>query len=129
MKKVRTLIALGSLLENKYAESQTLQQIIENAASYGEKSANGIMNFPAQLKQDQATLSITVTIDSGMLGGLSVEVSPPTVEPAQFAPKYAKLPEQIKKYLDKHASSFQLTPGTNTLRFGTNPASPEIASY
>lgn len=122
------LLRIASKFKNKYAEGQNLQQIIENAASYGEQSANGIMNFPAQLKQDQAGLTINVTIDSGALGGRNVQVSSPVVEPSQFASRYAKLPEQIKKYLDRNLEYFPQVPnGTTTLSYPAPKA--EVASY
>lgn len=119
MKKSQALLLkLANKFHHKYAQSQSLQEILQNAAGYGETSANGIMNFPAQLKRDQADLSFNVTVNSGMMGGLSVEVSPPQVDPPQFAPNYAKLPEQIKKYLDRHIKDFpQVYPGTTTLNF------------
>lgn len=102
----------------KYAQSQTLQEIIQNAASYGEHSSNGIMNFPAQLKRDQADLSINVTIESTTLGGLDVTVAQPTVTPSQYAPNYAKLPEQIKKYLERYAKDFPQVPkGVSVLQY------------
>jgi hypothetical protein len=119
MKKSHALLLkLANKFQNKYAQSQNLQEILQNAAGYGETSANGIMNFPAQLQKDQANLSFTVTISSGMMGGLSVEVSPPTVDPPQLAPNYAKLPEQVKKYLDRHIKDFpQIYPGTHPLEY------------
>lgn len=119
MKKSHALLLkLANKFENKYAQSQSLQEIIQNAASYGESSANGIMNFPAQLKKDQADMNINVTITSGTLGGLNVTVSEPAVEPPQFAANYAKLPAQIKKYLDKYISDFPQVPqGTTTLQY------------
>lgn len=119
MKKSQALLLkLANKFQNKYAQSQSLQEIIQNAAGYGESSANGIMNFPAQLKKDQADLSISVTISSGMMGGMSVEVSPPSVDPAQVAGNYARLPEQIKKYLDRHIKDFpQISQGTTTLQY------------
>lgn len=130
MKKSQALlIKLANKFQNKYAqESQTLQQIIENAASYGESSANGIMNFPAQLRKDQADLSLTITVSSGMMGGKSVEVSNPTVEPSQFATNYTKLPAQIKKYLDRHIADFpQISEGTVTLNWSGKAPQPGIA--
>jgi hypothetical protein len=119
MKKYQAqLLKLANKFYNKYAQSQTLQQIIENAAGYGEKSANGIMNFPAQLVKDQADLAINVTVTSTSLGGYNIDVSQPTVEPAQFAGNYAKLPLQLKNYLEKNIKNFpQVQDGTNTLRF------------
>lgn len=98
--------------------SQTLKEILENAAGYGEQSANGIMNFPAQLKKEQADLGINVTIEKG-----NVTVSPPTVEPAEYAPGYTRLPDQIKKYLERNLDGFpQLPRGqTVTLRWTNQP--------
>lgn len=129
MKKSQALLLkLANKFQDKYAQSQDLQQIIENAAGYGEKSVNGIMNFPAQLKADQADLSINVTISGGMLGGLNVEVSQPTLNPPQVAANYARLPEQIKKYLEKHISNFPQVPqGTTTLSYSGRNAAPGIA--
>jgi hypothetical protein len=130
MKKSQAkLLNLASKFRNKYAQSQTLQQIIEAAAGWGEKSANGIMNFPAQLKKDQADMTLNVTVDTGTLGGYNVTVDPPTVDPAQFAPNYARVPEQVKKYLEKHISTFPQVPtGTTTLRFVGRTAGEGIAS-
>jgi hypothetical protein len=130
MKKVHALIRLGSRLENKYADSQSLQQIIENASSYGKQSANGIMNFLAQLKADQADLSFTVTVKPATFGGENVEVSQLSVEPAQFASRYSMLPEQIKKYLERHVKDFpQIERDTPiVLRFTGKDAGSGIAS-
>lgn len=127
------LFKTASKFQTKYAQSQSLKEIIENAASYGDHSANGIMNFSAQLKRDQADLdsrsggkgqggpvdlSLTITVSSGMMGGLSAEVAPPTVTPSQYAPNYAKLPEQIKKYLDRHLKDFpQIPQGPSTIQY------------
>lgn len=119
------LFKLAAKFQRKYAQSQSLQEIIQNAASYGESSANGIMNFPAQLKKDQADMNINVTISSGTFGGPNVEVSQPAVEPAQFAGNYARLPDQIKKYLDRYIKDFpQIAMGTQTLSYsGRTPGS------
>lgn len=129
MKKSQALLLkLANKFQNKYAQSQNLQEIIEAAAGYGEKSENGIMNFPAQLKADQADLSINITISSGIMGGRSAEVSPPSVDPPAMAGRYAKLPEQIKKYLNRHLSSFpQIPEGTTTLTFSGKTADPGVA--
>lgn len=127
MKKSQALLLkLANKFHNKYAQSQSLQQIIENAASHN--GANGIMNFPAQLKQDQADLRINVTISSGMMGGKKIEVSMPTVTPPEMAGHYAKLPEQIQKYLEKYIADFpQIPEGTTTLEWsGKNPG-PGVA--
>ena len=113
MKKYqRTIIALSEKFGNKYAQSQGLKEIIEAAAGYGEQSANGIMNFPAKLKQDNANLSINVVIS-----GDAVNVSLPTVEPSQFTNNYINLPEQIKNYLENHVKDFPLPQGTTTLEW------------
>ena len=88
------------------------------------------MNFPAQLKKDQADLSINITVSSGMMGGLSVDVSDPSVDPPQFAANYAKLPAQIKKYLDKYIKDFPQVPqGTTTLRFSGKSTESGVARY
>lgn len=128
MKKSQSnLLKLASKFGGKYAQSQTLQQIIEAAAGWGEQSANGIMNFPAQLQKDQAGLSISVTVSDKMMGGRGVEVSTPAVEPSQFASNYAKLPGQIKAYLEKHIANFpQIETGTTVLKWPA-PASSGVA--
>jgi hypothetical protein len=129
MKKTYHLIRVAKSFANKYAQSQSLQQIIENAAGYGEKSPNGIMNFPAQLKKDQADLSILVTVDTGMMGGFNVVVYPPTVDPPQYAQNYAVLPAQIKKYLERHIKDFPQVPmGISTLRYSGKNVESGIAS-
>lgn len=125
------LLKVASKFQKKYGQSQSLREIIENAAGYGEQSANGIMNFPAQLKKDQADLSISVTIDTSMLGGYNVGVSQPSVDPAEFTAHYANLPEQIKKYLERNIKFFPQVPqGTTTLSYsGKSPASGIAGSY
>ena len=122
------LFKLAAKFQRKYAQGQSLQEIIQNAASYGESSSNGIMNFPAQLKKDRADLGINVTVSSGMMGGTSVDVSPPTVDPPSAAGNYAKLPDQIKNYLDKYIKDFpQVTVGTHTLQYSGKPAPEGVA--
>jgi hypothetical protein len=129
MKKSQAhLLKLASKFGAKYGQSQNLQQIIEAAASHGANSANGIMNFPAQLKQDNAALTISITIDAGMMGGRKVTVSSPSVNPPQFATNYTKLPEQIKNYLDRNIEYFPQVPnGTTTLEYPLK--GDEVASY
>jgi hypothetical protein len=124
------LFKVAAKFQRKYAQSQSLKQIIENAASYGENSSNGIMNFPAQLKKDRADMNINVTISSGFMGGSNVEVSPPAVKPTSVAGNYARLPDQIKKYLEKYIKDFpQIAPGTQTLEYsGRTPASGVASS-
>jgi hypothetical protein len=112
------LFKVAAKFQKKYGQTQTLQQIIENAASYGESSVNGIMNFPAQIKKDQADLGINVTLSSGTFGGPSIDVSQPSVMPAEVAGNYAKLPDQIKEYLERNIKGFpQIPMGTTTLRY------------
>jgi hypothetical protein len=120
-KSQEILLKLANKLQRKYA-AQSLQEIIQNAASYGEKSANGIMNFPAMLKQDQAELGINVNIS-----GEKVDVSSPTVDPVQVAGKYAALPDQIKKYLERHIRDFPLPQGLTTLQYSGRNAGSRIA--
>lgn len=117
------LVKLANKFQHKYAQGQSLQQIIESAAGYGEGSANGIMNFPARLKQDGADLNINVTIS-----GNDVNVSQPSVMPPQFAANYAKLPDQIESYLKRHVSEFPFPQGTTTLQFVGRTAGSGIAT-
>lgn len=119
MKSTSRLLRLASILSGKYAEAQTLKEIIEAAASHGEGSVNGIMNYPVQLKQDNAELSISITIGSpGIMGGKTVTVGEPRVYPSSLAGNYAKLPEQIKKYLDRNLQYFPQVPvGTIDLKY------------
>jgi hypothetical protein len=80
------------------------------------------MNFPDQLKKDKASLSITITISSRKWGGFNVEVSRPIVDPSAFSVNYRKLPEQIKKYLEKYLTDFpHIPPGTFTLQWSGKP--------
>ncbi len=129
MKKSQAqLFKLADKFQKKYGQTQTLQQIIENAAGWGESSPNGIMNFPAQLKKDKADLSINVNITSGLMGGLKVSVSDPTVTPPQFAPNYARLSDQIQKYLDKYIKDFPQVPqGVTTLQYSGRGTEDSIA--
>jgi hypothetical protein len=126
MKKTYHLIRVAKRLENKYA-SQSLQEILENAAGSGERSVNGIMNFPAQAAIDKVNLTFDVNVKSTFFGGYDIDVSPPTVDPPEKAVNYARLPTQIKAYLDKHASSFQLYPGTTKLEYSKKPAENTVA--
>jgi hypothetical protein len=130
MKKSQDILfKVASKFQKKYAQSQSLQQIIENAAGYGEKSANGIMNFPAQLKKEQADLTLNVTVNTGMMGGFNVVVDPPTVDPPQYAQNYAALPAQVKKYLERHIKDFPQIPiGTTTLRYSGKDPGDGIAT-
>lgn len=122
-KSLAQLVKLANKFQRKYAQSQSLQQIIEGAAGYGEQSANGIMNFPAQLKQDGADLNINVTIS-----GNDVNVSQPSVMPPQFATNYTRLPGQIESYLKQHVRDFPLPQGTTTLQFVGRTAGTGIAA-
>lgn len=118
MKKTSHLIRLAQALSNKYAQSQSLKEILENAAAYGENSANGIMNFPAQLEKDDAGLSIVVSVASTPWGSKKIYVGQPSVNPPEVAGNYAKLPEQIKKYLERNINYFpQLALGHTLLDF------------
>ena len=118
MKNTLHLIRLAQKLSNKYAQAQTLKEIIENAAGFGENSANGIMNFPDQLEKDDAGLTIVVTITQNPWGSKKVSVGPANVDPIEAAGNYVKLPEQIKKYLEKNINSFpQLALGHALLEF------------
>lgn len=107
----------------KYAQTQNLQQILEAAAGYGEQSPNGIMNFPQQLKKDQANLYLTITVSNGMLGGRSVKVSDALTDPREVAANYSKLPQQVENYLNKNLTSFpQIPNGDTTLTFSGKTA-------
>ena len=115
MKKTHHLIRLAQQLSSKYAQAQSLKEIIENAAGYGELSTNGIMNFPAQLKKDNAGLSIVVSVTDQPWGGKKIYVGEPTVNPPEVAGNYSKLAGQIKKYLDKNINYFPQIPMGHTL--------------
>ena len=130
MKKSQALLLkLANKFQNKYGQSQSLQQILENAAGWGAQSPNGIMNFPAQLKKDQADLTFSVVVSSGMLGGSNIEVTEPRVDPPQMAANYAALPQQIKKFLERHISSFpQIPQGQTVLSYsGKTPDGSGVA--
>lgn len=104
MKKSQAqLLKLASKFQNKYAQSavqDTIQQAVSSAASWGQKT-HGIMNFPEQLKKDQASLSMNVS-----KSGKTITVSPPTVNPGEYAPNYSSLPMQVKSYLEKYLELF-----------------------
>lgn len=113
MKNSQTLFKLAAKFQRKYAQSQTLQEILTNASSYGDSSGNGIMNFIPQLKKLKAYLGLRIVISSGMFG-TSVSVAPPATDPAQVAGAFAKLPDQIKKYLERNLKGFpQITEGSH----------------
>lgn len=125
------LLKTASKFRNKYAQSQNLQQIIENASSYGENSPNGIMNFLPELQKQKGKLSLKVTVTSGMLGGANVSVSDFTGTDSNgidIAPQFYKLPGQIKAYLEKHISSFpQIEKGGNLLNWDYRSATTSLA--
>jgi len=126
MKKTNHLIRLAQTLSVKYADAQTLQEIIGNAAGYGESSTNGIMDFPSQLEKDDAELSIGVNISRGTMGGTKIIVTNPNVYPPEMAGHYTKLPEQIKKYLERNIQYFpQVGVGTFTLEYPASTTSNE----
>lgn len=103
MKKSQAiLLKLANKFGHKYASAARdhIQQAVANAASWGQKT-HGIMDFPNQLKRDQATLSITVSKN-----GNTVTVSEPIVNPPTVAGNYAGLPNQIKAYLEKYLDLF-----------------------
>lgn len=129
MKKYQAqLLKLASKFGNKYAQSQDLKQIIENAAGGGQSSANGIMNFMDQLKKDQAILYMTVTISNDTFGGRSAKVGQPLTDPREVAGNYASLSGQIEKYLDKHLATFpQVQSGDTTLTFSGKTEGEAIA--
>ena len=103
-KSQQLLLKLASKFQTKYAQAQTLKEIIQNAASSGK---NGIMNFPLMLQKDKAILRLNVRID----GDTAKVSSPPTVTPGDTTPNdYTKLPEQIKKYLDTYLKYFPQIP-------------------
>jgi hypothetical protein len=127
MKKYQAqLLKLANKFYNKYAQSQTLEQIIENAASYGEGGANGIMNFQAQLDKDNANLLLVLIISTDNVGGYDFTVGNAITNPPQFTQNYSKLGPQVKSYLEKNINNFpQIQPGTYELNFG--PKNPRIA--
>jgi hypothetical protein len=121
MKKANKLIALAESLQNKYANNNILQQIIFNAAAWGENSPNKIMNFPAELQKDNAELSLTITIDTKIFGNKNIVVSTPYVFPSNLTFKYSKLSSQIKNYLSKHINNFNnLQDGTYSIKYSGN---------
>jgi hypothetical protein len=121
-------VAVKALAKYGQQGQQSLQEIIENAAGAGQQSVNGIMNFPAQLKKDQADLTIDVTISSGLVGGKSIVVDPPLVEPVEMAANYARLPDQIKVYLERNLNGFpQIPTGTTVLRYSGKTPGSDIA--
>lgn len=128
MKKYQAqLLKIANKFQNKYAQSQDLKQILLNASGWGQSSVNGIMNFMDQLKKDQATMYITITISNGTFGGKTAKVNQPLTDPREVAVNYSRLPEQIEKYLNKHLSTFpQIPDGDTTLTFSGTDQSEKI---
>ena len=120
----RCLLKLANKLQFKYAQSQTLQEIIQNAASYGESSHNGIMNFIDRLKADQATLRINVTVIED-----TASVSAPSVTPENKKYNYTKLSAQIKNYLDKNLKTFPQVPRDQTITLEYIGAGSRVAQH
>ena len=114
MKKSQDLLfKVAAKFQRKYAQSQSLKEILENAASYGESSGNGIMNFIAKLKEQKGYLGLTIKVSSGF-NGTTVDVSAPSVDPPQLAGAFTRLPDQIKRYLERNIKGFpQITEGSH----------------
>lgn len=113
MKNSQALFKLADKFQRKYAQSQDLKTILQNAASYGESSANGIMNFISKIKEQKAYLGLRITISSGFTGA-SVTVADPATDPPQLAGSFVNLPAQIKKYLERNLKGFpQITEGVH----------------
>lgn len=91
--KLRTKYALdGSTIKDE------IQNIIQTALSNAsDNPVSGIMPFIKMLEQDQASLAINVTRN-----GNNVIVSNPALTPSNVSAKYAALPGQIKKYLERY---------------------------
>lgn len=107
------LYRFAKLLEVKYLTKhayQSLSEILQNAASYGDKGGNGIMNFPAYLANDHAKLNFNVIVNDSMFGSKAevtdLKVTPSDTTPQGAEQKYEVLPKQIKTYLERHLSGF-----------------------
>ena len=109
MKKSQALLLkLAAKFQTKYAQSAVEEQIkstIANAASWGPQ-VHGIMNFPEQLKKDQADMTLRVS-----KRGHTITVDPPMLNPASVYFNYAELPNQIKSYLEKYIEVFPVDTG------------------
>jgi hypothetical protein len=101
MDKLDYLFKTADKFMVKYAGTQEeIQKDVANAAAWG-KNVHGIMNFPEQLKKDQATLTIAVS-----KRGDTITVGSPMVYPSSVAGNYAELPGEIKAYLEKYIELF-----------------------
>jgi hypothetical protein len=108
MKKSQHLIKLAEKLSNKYATvdattikdriQHSIHQAVANASS---QPSSGIMPFLKMLDQDQADMNIAV-----FRNGNNVTVSEVVVTPPQSAPRYAALPSQIQRYLERNIELF-----------------------
>lgn len=99
----------------RFAESLTLKYASLDAASISEEVRRaligalsnastrtlGLMPFVKMLAADGASLAINVSRN-----GEEISVSPASVTPGSFAPKYAALPGQIQNYLSKRLEIF-----------------------
>ncbi len=103
------LLKVAYKLNHKYAfdgnklksQIQTwLEESITNASSV---SGSGVEPFVQMLKEDHAVLSINVKRD-----GDKISVSPATVNPSSVADKYAGIPSQIKRYLEKNLDLYPI---------------------
>jgi hypothetical protein len=114
MKKYQQLLLkLASKFQIKYAGTQEEEDIKNDlAAAAGWAPRFGIMNFPDQLKKDQATMTISVS-----KRGHTITVGAPQLNPSDVYFTYADLPNQIKAYLEKYPELFSSDAGDMDMTF------------
>lgn len=114
MKKSQfNLLKLANRFSNKYAldgsaikeeVQKSIQTAVGNAST---QPTSGIMPFVEMLQKDSATMYFHVTRDGENItvSVPNVESTLPNVDPAKVAEmtaKYAGLPNQVKKYLERY---------------------------
>lgn len=101
MKNLQKLIKVAARFQAKYGQESVEQTIQRTLAAAAGREGLGIMNFPQMLKADKASLRLYITKN-----GKNIFVSDPSLTTSNLASKYAALPEQIKKYLEKYIEVF-----------------------
>lgn len=119
---IEHLIAKYALNANTIPQEvkRALQSAIGNASTV---KSNGILPFVSMLAKDHATLSINITRTKD-----DVAVSAATVNPGEFAPKYAALPQQIEAYLKRNLGVFPTVKDGESIDYNNTTVSLQFGS-
>lgn len=115
------ILKLAAKLQDKYSFDlqEHIQQAVANAASWGPQ-AHGIMNFPEQLKKDNANMNVAVTKTKN-----SISVAEPAFNPPTISGNYTGLAAQIQRYLQTNLELFPQNTSDTTLQLAYSGVSAE----